>query len=215
AVIAFKNSSNCLNSILLVSNIELRQFELFLNAITAYSLKDSSYCKDAEQLLLEALTLTINDFQIDIIEEFKYNFFEIRILLLLGLIKEMIGERLTSTKILLFVLEYLITGSDTDHEVQILILKIYTNVSYNYHKEDNNILALRYAEEGIEYAIKNSKMSFLNLLYGRKGIAEFRLGYNCYLDSLQKSIHLLEINKQYKLAEIYKKTYYEKYKISL
>ncbi|MDF2804355.1 MAG: transcriptional regulator, family [Anaerocolumna sp.] len=200
---------------LLISNVELRQFELFLNAITDYRLNTIYSHKNAEQILLDALSLTINDFKIDILESFCYNFFEIRILLLLGLIKEMLGERPLSTKILLFVLEYLIQGSDIEHETQILILKIYTNLSYNYHKEDNNILALKYAEEGIDYAIKNSNMNFLFLLFGRKGIAEFRLDYPCYLDSLQKSIHLLEINKQFKLAEVYKHTYYEKYKISL
>ena len=127
----------------------------------------------------------------------------------------MLGELLISTKILLFILEYLIDGIDPVNEVQILVLKVYTNLSYNYHKEDNNILALKYANDGIDYAIDNSNMSFLSLLYGRKGIAEFLLGADCYLDSLQKSIHLLEINKQFKLAEVYKNTYYEKYKISL
>ena len=199
----------------LVSNIELKQFELFLSAITEYRLKNLNSYKSAEQILLAALKLTINDFQIDTFEALNYNLFEIRILLLYGLVKEMIGERYTSTKILLFVLDYLINDSDSNSEVQILVLKIYTNLSYNYHKEDDNILALKYADEGIEYAIKRSNMSFLSLLFGRKGIAEFRLGCSSYLDSLHKSIHLLEINKQYKLAQVYKNIYYEKYKISL
>jgi transcriptional regulator with XRE-family HTH domain len=200
---------------LLISSIELKQFELFLSAITEYGLNNISNYKRAESILLEALKLTVADFKVDTFEEFNYNLFEIRILLLYGLVKEMIRESLTSTKILQFVLKYLTNSSESDNEVQILILKIYTNLSYNYHKEDNNILALKYANEGIDYAVHNSNMSFLFLLYGRKGIAEFLLGYSCYLDSLRKSIHLLEINKQFKLAEIYRNTYFEKYKISL
>jgi transcriptional regulator with XRE-family HTH domain len=200
---------------LLVSSLELEQFELFLSAITEYSFNNFSNYKRAELILLDALKLTLNDFKIDTFEEFNYNLFEIRILLLYGLIKEMVEESLISTKILLFVLEYLINGGNSDNEVQILVLKIYTNLSYNYHREDNNILALKYADEGIEYAIKNSNMSFLFLLFCRKGIAEFRLGSSSYLDSLQKSIHLLEINKQFELAEVYKNTFYEKYNISL
>lgn len=200
---------------LLVSNHELKQFELFLSAITEYSFNHFCNYKRAELILFDALKLTINDFQIDTFEEFNYNLFEIRMLLLYGLIKEMIEEPLISTKILLFVLAYLMNDSEADNEVKILVLKIYTNLSYNYHKEDNNILALKYADEGIEYAIKSSNMSFLFLLYGRKGIAEFRLGSSCYLDSLQKSIHLLEINKQFELAEVYKNTFYKKYNISL
>lgn len=200
---------------ILINNDELEQFELFLSAIIEYSSKDNYNCTKAEQLLIDALKLTINEFEISRFSESKYNVFEIRILLLLGLVKEKTGDLLLSTSVFLFILEYLIDGNDTDCEVQKIILKIYSNISYNYHKADNHILALKYADKGIEYAINNSNMCFLYLLYGRKGIAEFLLGSSCYLDSVKKSIHLLEINKQYNLAELYKNTYYEKYKIRL
>ncbi|WP_192929716.1 hypothetical protein [Alkaliphilus serpentinus] len=58
-------------------------------------------------------------------------------------------------------------------------------------------------------------MYALYLLFARKGIAEYRLGISNYVDTLNKCIHLLEINKQYELALSYKQIMKDKYNITL
>lgn len=199
----------------LINPAEIRQFELFLEGINRYNTNSSSNHNKAEHTLISALKLTNSKFNIDVFHQFKYNLLDIRILFLLGLVKERNKEIQVSIDILSFVLYYFSDNNRNSADVQNIVLKSYSNLSYNYHRLDNHNLALQYACEGINYAIKHSNMNCLYLLYARKGVAEYLLGNNNFLDSLSKSIQILEINNQYKLAELYKKIILEKYKIVL
>lgn len=200
---------------LLINHTELHQFDLFLTAIREYYQEDIQSSRNAEKILINALRMTISDFCVSNFNSYNYNLFEIRILLLIGLIRDKCDDLSISTKILYFILEDLMKKCDDDVELQKLILKIYCNLSYNYHKSDDHSNALKFSDEGISYAVKKENMSFLYVLYARKGIAEYFLGNKDHLDSLRKSIHLLEINKQFKLAELYKNTFLDKYDILL
>jgi transcriptional regulator with XRE-family HTH domain len=199
----------------LINPIELRQFELLLCGIKKYNSNNYDEYKEAEQILIDSLKLTLKNFHLDIYNQLYYNLLEVRILFLISLIKVKLREISVSTEILIFVLNYLIHNSDFDNDVQKVILKCYSNISYNFHKIDNHNLALNYATEGIDYAIKNCNMNCLYVLFARKGVAEFFLKQNGYIDSLKKSIHILEINKQYELANLYKSTFENKYNINI
>jgi len=59
---------------LLISNVELKQFEMFLYAITEYSLNDICNYKRSELILLDTLKMSINAFQIDTFEELNIIF---------------------------------------------------------------------------------------------------------------------------------------------
>lgn len=197
----------------LINPIELYQFELFLQGIERFNSNLKNDYIEAELILVRSLCLTLHNFSLEIYYQFSYNLLEIRILFLISLVKEKMNEILLSTEMLKFILDYLICDSEIDNEVQKVILKCYANISYNFHKMDMHDLALSYANSGIEYAIKKSNMNCLYLLLARKGIAEFFLKQDNYIDSLKKSIYILEINKQYELANLYKSTFRNKYNI--
>jgi hypothetical protein len=171
--------------------------------------------KIAEILLTNALKLSIRNFETTNFRKYRYSFFEIRILFLLGLVEEKTQDAIISTDIFLFVLEYMLNSPIIDIETQKLVLKIYANISYNYHKIDRHDLALKFANKGIDYAVKNSNMHCLYLLFARKGVAEFFLEHTNYIDTLQKSIQLLEINNQIELSKLYKDIVHDKYNIVL
>lgn len=197
----------------LINPNELRQFELFLCGIKKYNSNNNDEYKEAEQILIDSLNLTLKNFDLDVYNQFHYNLLEARILFLISLIKEKLSQISLSTEILIFILNYLTHNSDIDNDVQKVILKCYSNISYNFHKVDNHNLALHYANDGIDYAIRNSNMNCLYLLFAHKGVAEFFLKRNGYTDSLKKSIHILEISKQYDLANLYRSTFENKYNV--
>ncbi len=80
--------------------------------------------------------------------------------------------------------------------------KICYNLAYTYHRLDLHEKALKYSNLGIDYCIKNRNYNGLNLLYFRKGIAEYFLGYNDYKDSLENSVNFSEILGQYKVKNM-------------
>lgn len=53
--------------------------------------------------------------------------------------------------------------------------------------------SLEYADNGIDYCMQNRNYNGLNLLYFRKGIAEFHLDMEDYMDSLRKAIYHSEL----------------------
>ncbi len=65
--------------------------------------------------------------------------------------------------------------------------KICYNLAYTYHRLDMHEKALKYSNLGIKYCIRNRNYNGLNLLYYRKGIAEYLIGCDKYKDSLKKS----------------------------
>ena len=202
----------------MINNAELKQFELLLLGIKLFNLNDQNNQinhKKTIQTLTNALKLTIGDFSIFNFENYSYNLLEIRILFLLGLLKEKSNDRHASNEILKYVLNYLVDNSEFDEDVQKIVIKCYCNISYNFHRIDDDISALDYANVGIDFCVKNSNLNCLYLLYARKGAAEFFLKEPNYMDALTKSIHLLQINKQFDLAELYAKTFKERYNATI
>ena len=63
--------------------------------------------------------------------------------------------------------------------------------------------------------MEQNMMYSLNHLYYRKGIAEFFLNRSEHLDSLKKSIQVLEIQGNLELANLYRKVTKDKYNIDI
>ena len=80
--------------------------------------------------------------------------------------------------------------------------KICYNLSYTYHRLDIHEQALKYSNLGIEYCTKYRDYNGLNLLYFRKGIARYLLGYEPYMDSLKKCIYFCEVLDQHELKDM-------------
>lgn len=189
------------------------QFELFINAVGKFYSKSQIEYMKAEQLLCKALKLGNEDFRIDKFYNFKYNLFELRLLLLIGILNTEFKNFDLSNQIMNFVLEKTTQISGDDVSTMEFIIKIYTNLAYNYHNMNQESKSLLYSNKGIEFVLKNNSMYCLALLFYRKGISEFKTSDKNYLDSLKKSRSLLEIQNQKALLEKYIEVTKELYEI--
>jgi len=194
---------------------ELDQFEHFLVGLQLYNSELSNERLLAEDEFVKALRCTIPSFDSFKIESNKYNYFEMRLLLLIGLSKAEKNEFNASSDILKYILNYMLNLNSDDFESTSLKLKLYTNISYNYHMIDKHDLALQYAEDGILLSRNSAIMHGLFLLLYRKGIAQYYLGIDQHRDTITKSVQLIEILGQHDLAELYRKITLEKYGLTV
>ena len=215
-ILEFKDAvSNLERTSALINKNEMKQFEFFLQAIEMFYSEANKDLENIERILINALTIGLSDFSLKSFMQHSYSLIQIRILLLLGMIKGEKKEFDQSTALLIFINNYLLDISINSTEIQNIILKIYVNISYNYHESDDHEHALRYSNMGIAYAVQYSNMHCLYNLFARRGVAEYLLGMDNYMDSLNKSIQLLEINALHELASVYRKVMYERYKIKI
>ncbi|ADH60711.1 transcriptional regulator, XRE family [Thermoanaerobacter mathranii subsp. mathranii str. A3] len=169
--------------------------QLLLIADSVFEKTINENYEKAMEKLQKAMEFTIPNFSLSNYTDFVYSDMEIRILMNMALIIKKTEGVQKSLEMLLFCLENL---SPEEWETKI---KIYYNISYNYHILSLTEESLHYANLGIETCVKNNTLSSLGLLYFRKAIAEYHLGREEYKDSLSKSIHLLEITGQEKLIK--------------
>ncbi len=158
--------------------------------------------------LIEAIKITTPDFSLDSYKSFIYNSTELRILMNMALVLDEIESIEKSLKIMEFCMEIV----DSNER---LYPKICYNLSYTYHRLDMHKSALKYSDLGIEYCNKHRDYNGLNLLYFRKGIAEYLIGYESYMDSLKKCIYLCEILGQYELKNMVIKSCKDFYNIDI
>jgi len=198
----------------IVNPNEVIQFLLLIRGASLYHSRFSSDHRDARNTLQDALKLTIPQFKLDDYKNYKYSYIELRILLLLSILIAEDQQVKISTQILYFILDRL-KASTTSKYQDFLIIKIYTNISYNFHLEDNHRRVIRASNEGIEYCISHELTHALNSLYYRKGIAEFMLHHKSYKTSLFTSFFILKITGNEELLDIYLEVTKEQYGIEL
>ena len=136
--------------------------------------------------LEDALKITTPDFSLSNYQDFVYNDMEIRILMNISLV---LNKTISTEK----SLELMVFCRDMAEPDEDLYRKICYNLSYTYHRLDVHEKALYYADLGINNSIQNRSLNYLNLLYFRKGIAEFLLKHSNYMDSLLKSTSFSEL----------------------
>lgn len=189
----------------------------FLELIQGTSLYHSRFREDHEEaktLLLGSLKRTWPDFTLRKFKNYKYSYIELRILLLLSILMAEKDKIYLSTNILFFIhnrLENNLSSMYHNH----LIIKIYTNLCYNYHLEDNHEKVLELANKGIDYCLLIETTHGLNSLYYRKAIAEYQLGDPTYEESLQKAFFILHMTENHSLLEVYKEVTKAQYGIEL
>lgn len=142
--------------------------------------------EEAFQKLTDAINVTIPRFNLERYNKYVYNDMEIRIFMNIALLLNKLGNESSSLNFLNFSIENINDNSS-------MIPKISYNLSYTYHRLQNHHEALKYAEKGISYCINNRNFNGLNLLYFRKGIAEFHLNIDTFMNSLNKAIYQSEL----------------------
>lgn len=158
---------------------------------------NKKYDKPNESLdkLVDAIKITTPKFSLDKYTSYVYNSMELRILMNIALLM----NKLESTGKSLEIMEFCMKSVEPNDNIY---PKICYNLSYTYHRLAMNEKALEYSILGIDYCNKHRDYNGLNLLYFRKGIAEYLLGYDSYKDSLKKAISFSEILNQYDLRDL-------------
>ncbi|NMB02091.1 MAG: helix-turn-helix transcriptional regulator [Firmicutes bacterium] len=195
----------------LVNVAVAEQFKLMLSGASKHFSPNRS--GDFEDFCA-AMKISHSTFEPELFAQFKYTEFELRILFMIGTCLAQDKIRL-SNDILLFCLERLDGSIHATFHEKLLRVKIYTNLSYNYHNLDEHEKAIYFATQGIDFCNKNYLSHCLAALLYRKGMAKFYLGEPDYLESLQLSICMLHIQGAHELAERYKQVTYETYGITL
>lgn len=171
-----------------------KQFCCLIESIVL-KINDNNYLGALDKLI-EAMEITMNDFSIFDYNNFLYNKMEIRILMNIALILNKLDSKERCLEILLFCLRAL------DNEELELKIRIYYNLSYAYHRLNSYENTLYYATKGIDICVKTNSLSCLALLHYRKGIAEYFLKNNCYMDSLKTALSIYELSGQHKLKDM-------------
>lgn len=200
---------------LLLEPVLYDQFALLLESISAYYSNDPSQRQLSLDIATKSMQLTYSEFDIYNYANYKYNLFEMRIMLVVALSLAGGKDYQLSNEILDFLLKQILKREFVQIDDVMLTIKIYTNLSYNAFTLNDYKKSLDYANEGIAFCNENTNMFGLYLLYSRKGIAELRLGMPSHMDALRKSIHLLEIQNKFELADTYRGILKERYHIDL
>lgn len=199
--------------ITMVNPNELKQFIEFVDAIEAFY---SSFTSDKECTkndLIKALRLTIPDYNLRDYKNYKYSYIEFRILLLISLFIAQEGDFIYSNKILYYILKTITNKKYSTKYIDFLIINIHFNIAYNYHKLDKHAQVIETADDGITYCLEHRTYHALFSLYYRKGIAQFNLEDENYLDSITTAFYILKAIRIPKLLEQYVKITEDKYGI--
>lgn len=159
-------------------SVYLYQIILFLDGI--YLNRNDKNYKLAYESFIEALALTIDNFDINNFESFTYNAFELRILMNIALTLNKLKQFDSSKKVFLFLLKNLDKKSQlyasTLHNLAIFKAK---------NKEYKQSLAL--INRAIDFSNKYRNSSKLHSTYYEKAIFEYRLGDQNYKNSFEIS----------------------------
>lgn len=210
-----KYKTEHITDIEVIEHKHLQQFEIFIQGLKDYFSDKNPVLSSIRNNLVKALKVTVESFELYSADQFKYNFLEIRILLFIGIIMRKTNECTAAIKILRYCLEYLTINSVDEWNNIHLIIKTYFNLAYCYHFCDDHEMVIECTIEAIELARKHHSTYGLAHIYYRKGIAEHALGYPSAIESLTRSIQILEIEGEDSLAQKFKDVTFEIYGIQL
>lgn len=203
------------NKVLIINPSEIRQFETLLEGARLFASPLPEKVKASQIKFLEAIQFTIPSFNIFHHKKYNYSYLEFRILFLYSLSIIVDSKHELSNEILHFILGALKADKSQNKYTKFLIIKIYSNIAYNYHNLDQHDKVLKYSKEGIAFCIKEEILHALHSLYYRKGIAKYHLKEEDYYDSLRCAALTLKISNQAKLLDIVLKVTKEDYDITI
>lgn len=167
----------------------IKQLVLFTKAIILYENSDND---KSLKTLINAIKITTPLFALKTYDSFVYSSMEIRILMNIAFIL----NRLNNKEKYLEVIEFCINSVDPDEEIY---HKLCHNLAGAYIRNKDFTMALKYFDLGIKSCRENRNLNGLPLLYYGKGVAEYRLNKEAYIESLKTSIYLCKAFGQAKL----------------
>lgn len=158
--------------------------------------------------LIYAMKVTNAEFDLSKYNSYVYSKEELRILMSIALLMNILESKEKSLDMFKFILKSL-NSDEVDFKIKILY-----NLSYSYHRNDIHTEALYYANEGINLCISSNNLNGLGLLYTRKGVAEYFLKDSNYINSLSKALSIYDITERNNLKEMLLK-FCTKHKINI
>ena len=199
---------------------EINKLELLVDAIYYFNQSEKepqkkSLLQTAMDKLIQAIMVHNEDFKLEKVTSYKFNYFDVRILVIMAVVLRKMGKGEKSNEILLFVLEIVDKSSHAPFLEKLLVIKIIANISYNFYSVDDHENTIKYSDLGITYAQDNNLMYGLSLLFWRKGIAQKIMGIEGFMRNMERSINILDIQGNQQLKELYLKILKERYEIEL
>ena len=174
--------------------ILIRQLILFTEAIILYQ---DGYNDKVLDMLTNSIKITTPYFDLNTYDSLVYSSMEVRILMNIAFTL----NRLNKKEKYLEILDFCINSVDSNEEIY---HKLCHNLAGAYTRIKDFTKALKYSDLGIKSCQENRNLNGLTLLYYSKGIAEYRLNKDRYIESLKTSIYLCKALEQAKLENIIK-----------
>lgn len=182
-----------------IDNSLTKQFKLLIEGVELFYNKDykSSIC-----LLIEAIQISNPLFEIKNLNELKFNYFEIRVMLLLANAYSYIDQLDNAKALLMYAIDKIDNSINASAHEKQLFTKLLLNLSYYHHLSDKHQLALNYALDGIKHCNETHSSFCLGLLYYRKAVSMWNLNqYDSkeaflYADSLLRATDKVELADQ-------------------
>lgn len=177
------------NSLLLTTKnqhfiIIINQLMLLIKSVILN--KKENNPNESLKVLINALRLSIVEFSLSNYQSFIYNSTEIRILMAIALLL----RKLKTNDESINMLEFCMGIVEPDDETYPKLCNNLANI-FILTKKHNKALELY--NLGIDWCMNNRKYGGLSFLYYGKGITEYDLGYEGYIESLNKAIYLCEV----------------------
>lgn len=199
----------------MINPSELKQFIKFVDAVVAFYSEFSVDRENTKKDLINVLRLTLPGFNLRDYKKYTYSYIEFRILLLISLLIAKEGDYTLSNRILKYILKTITDRKYTTKYIDFLIINIYFNLAYNYHMLDKHLQVIETADAGIAYCIEHRTNHALFSLYYRKGIAQFNLWDESYLDSITTAFYILKAMRMPIVLELYRNITVDKYGIKI
>lgn len=158
----------------------IAQLILLTEAITLY---EDNNNKKALNKLIKSIRITTPTFILDKYDSYVYSSMEIRILMNITFVL----NKLNHKKKYIEILEFCINAVDTDDEIY---PKLCCNLAGAYTRNEDFVKAFEFSTMGIKSCQKNRNLNGLAFLYYGKGVAEYRLNKEGYMESFKNSIYL-------------------------
>lgn len=193
---------------------KLIQFKLLVEIIKSSTNpnKEALY-KDKLILKIQStLALSIPDFSISNLSEYNLDFIEIRLLIVYCEIMRLKDLYLEAIEILNFLHEKTLYKMEYDNNHLDLLFKIYFNLAYCHHRNDNHEEVIKNCDKGLQLSRQHLNYSLMHAFLFRKAVALFRI------ENLSESeivindcITMLRVVGKVALADQYKKIFNDMY----
>ncbi|MCD4714344.1 MAG: helix-turn-helix domain-containing protein [Clostridiales bacterium] len=193
---------------------KLIQFKLMVEIIkSSTSPKKDAHYKDDLILKIEStLSLSIPDFSVLNVPGYNLDFIEIRLLIVYCDLLRLKDLFLDAIEILENLLEKTLYKMEFDKNHLDLLFKIYFNLAYCHHRNDNHEEVIINCDKGLELSRHHLNYSLMHAFLFRKSVSLFNLGNLSESEIvINDCITMLRVVGKESLANHYKKVFEDMY----